>query len=154
MAVLTLADGVRTENETGSPSWDQPCREEDHWDEPDLPEQRTRTDLEELQGPWSSAQGREQAELLIAGSRYTIRFAGGVIYMGVLTVDVSARPRTMDMHIEEGPEPFRGKTTRCIYELVGDRLRWCATFPGSKERLATFPSQEDPKYLYLTFHRH
>jgi uncharacterized protein (TIGR03067 family) len=73
--------------------------------------------------------------------------------MGIFGLDADARPKAMDMWIDEGPVPHKGKTALCIYELTGDTLRWCVARPGSKERLAGFPSEADPNYLYLAFRR-
>ncbi len=127
--------------------------EEECWDEPEPPERRARAELELLQGLWQSIPGRHEAELLVAGGRYTIHFKDGAIYMGVFDLDVDCRPKTMDMRIEEGPAIHKGKTTWCIYELAGDTLRWCAARPGIRERLAHFPSEYDPNYVCLTFRR-
>jgi len=125
--------------------------EEDNWDEPELPERGAQAELGSLQGPWLSVAGRRQAELLIAGGHYTIRFEDGLIYMGVLELDPSARPKTMHMRIDEGPAHHKGKTALCLYELTGDTLRWCSAVPGKTEKLAAFPAENDPNYLCLVF---
>jgi uncharacterized protein (TIGR03067 family) len=126
-------------------------RDEDFWDEPEVP--GPEAELELLQGPWVTVAGRRQAELLVAGGHYTIRFDDGSIYMGPIVLDPDARPKTMNLHVEEGPAVHKGKTTLCIYELAGDTLRWCVTVPGQKHRLTAFPPEDDVHSLALVFRR-
>src|SRR5438094_4388738 len=87
----------------------------------------TRADLEMLQGAWLSVSGRHQAELLIAGNLFAVKFLNGKIYMGTLDLDAGERPKEMLMRIDEGPIRHKGKFALCIYELTGDTLRWCPT---------------------------
>jgi len=89
-------------------------QEEDNWDEPELPKRGAEAELESLQGPWLTVAGKPRAELLIAGGHYTIRFEDGLIYMGVLELDPSARPKAMHMRIDEGPAHHKGKTALCL----------------------------------------
>ncbi len=112
-----------------------------------------RTDLERLQGAWTSVEGRRDAELLIAGSLYAIKFVDGKIYMGTFDLDADERPPCMLMRVDEGPIKHKGKFAPCIYELDGDTLRWCPVEPGSDERLGGFPPVDDDRYLCLVFRR-
>jgi uncharacterized protein (TIGR03067 family) len=109
----------------------------------------TRSDLELLQGVWTSVAGPRETRLLIAGHRFTIEFVGGELYMG--TFDLA--PGKMDMHIEEGPREHVGRFSRCIYQLEGGVLRWCPGRPGSDRRPTAFPDVDDPRYLSLVFRR-
>jgi len=153
MAIHAFARSAWAEHEANAQPRELHSLEEECWDEPESSEQRARQDLESLQGQWLSAQGRHQAEFLIAGGRFTIHFKEGVIYMGVFDLNVDSLPKTMDMRIDEGPDIHKGKTTHCIYELAGDTLRWCAARPGTREQFARFPSEFDPNYVCLTFRR-
>lgn len=152
MAPRAIADSDWADSDSLEESCELHCLEE-CWDEPELPETRARMERERLQGRWLSVPGRHQAELLIAGEHYTVHLKDGAIYMGVFQLDVVRVPKTMAMRIEEGPAPYKGKTTWCIYELSGDTLHWCATRPGSQEQLDRFPSEYDPNYVCLTFRR-
>jgi uncharacterized protein (TIGR03067 family) len=111
------------------------------------------TDLEQLQGVWVSASGRRAAELVISGYLYAFRFTDGDTYLGTFRLGPDDRPRTMDMRIDEGPARHRGKIARCIYVWEGELLRWCPAEPGTEERLAAFPPEEDHRYLLMTFRR-
>jgi uncharacterized protein (TIGR03067 family) len=116
-------------------------------------EPEARTDLERLQGTWDSVFGRREAELLIAGGLFTMRFADGAVYMGAFRLEQAAWPRGIDMRIDEGPREHRGKIALCAYEIDGESLRWCAAEPGANDRLSAFPPENDPRYLYLEFRR-
>ena len=112
-----------------------------------------RTDLEQLQGVWVSVAGQQQAELLIAGNLYAVKFLDGKIYMGTLDIDAGEQPKEMIMRIDEGPIKHKGKFALCIYELDGDTLRWCPSEPGSDEQLTAFPPEGDGRYLCMTFRK-
>jgi uncharacterized protein (TIGR03067 family) len=111
------------------------------------------TDLERLQGTWVSVCGRREAEFIIGGYLFAVRFKSGEVYLGSFRLDTERQPKTMDMHIDEGPDRHRGKIARCIYELDGEKFRWCPAEPGKEERLTAFPPENDPRYLCLTYRR-
>jgi uncharacterized protein (TIGR03067 family) len=111
----------------------------------------TETDHERLQGVWLSFAGRRDAEMVLAGNRFTVRFADGDLYTGTFALDADARPRRMDMLIDDGPDRHRGKLALCIYELDGDTLRWCPAEPGVELRLTEFAAFSDLKNLCLVF---
>src|SRR5688500_13512690 len=90
-----------------------------------------RRDRERLQGTWGFVSGRREAELIVCGDHYTMRFRNGDVYVGTFQLDPTSRPRAMDLVIREGPDAFRGKTALAIYEFDGDHLIWCPAEPGS-----------------------
>src|SRR5262245_10669949 len=116
-------------------------------------EKEARLELERLQGAWLTVSGRRQAELLVAGDHFAIKFFDGDIYMGIFDLDPGERPRAMDMRIEEGPVKHEGKIALCVYELEGDMLRWCPGEPGSEQRPTVFPPPDDSYRLSLVFRR-
>jgi uncharacterized protein (TIGR03067 family) len=142
-----------TDGEAGNDSPRLNGQVEDCWDEPEESVLSVRSELEILQGAWFSSAGRREAEFLIAGDHFTIRFADGDIYMGTLDVDGTAQPAKMTMLIVEGPGKHRGKTAVCLYEQDGETLRWCASEPGRGDRLTAFPAEDDSRYLSLLFRR-
>jgi len=107
----------------------------------------TRSDLDQLQGVWTSVAGPREARLLVAGNRYCFEFVGGDVYMGVLEF----ADGHMVMRIEEGPGEHRGQTSLCLYHVEGDVLRWCPGRPGSGRKPTAFPSVDDPRYLSIVF---
>jgi uncharacterized protein (TIGR03067 family) len=130
-----------------------PVHLEDWWDEPDETVQQARKDLEALQGAWTFISGRRPAQFLVSGTRFAIHFADGEIYFGSFTLTPYARPKAMDVRIEEGPGRHKGQTVLCIYELSNNTLRWCIAGPGQSDRPPAFPAEEDTRYLYLIFRR-
>jgi uncharacterized protein (TIGR03067 family) len=112
-----------------------------------------QADLAQLQGVWTSIAGRRQAELLIAGNLFTVRFLDGALYMGTFALDLDESPKAMDMRIDEGPIKHKGHIAHCIYDLAGDRLQWCPGEPGSERRPRAFPGDEDGQSLCLLFRR-
>jgi uncharacterized protein (TIGR03067 family) len=128
-------------------------RIEDHWDEVVPSPDDCPTDLEALQGVWFSVAGRREAEMLVSGTHFAVRFADGDIYIGEFELDLLSTPRTMAMRVREGPARHKGKTALCIYELADDGLRWCAGSPGRTERLTAFPAADAAEHLFLVFRR-
>jgi len=114
---------------------------------------QSKNDLARLQGVWISIAGQRPAELLIAGSLFTVRFLDGTLYMGTFELDLNEKPRVMEMRIDEGPGKHKGKVGRCLYELTGDLLRWAPGEPGLARPLSGFPSEEDPHALCVLFRR-
>jgi uncharacterized protein (TIGR03067 family) len=153
MAATSLTGAVPAEGKTSVNPETLPGRMEDSWDEPAPPDEGGRGDLEGLQGAWLSVSGRRAAEFLVCGARFTVRFKDGDIYMGTFDLVPAARPKTIDMRIDEGPARHKGKTALCIYDLDGDTLRWCAAEPGHTERLTAFAAGDDPRVLGLVFRR-
>jgi uncharacterized protein (TIGR03067 family) len=113
----------------------------------------THSDLDRLQGRWSSVSGRRQADFHIEGRTFLVRFHDGDTYTGALDVVIDEWPRTMVMCIADGPEKHKGKTALCIYELDGDTLRWCPAEPGADDPLPDFPAVEDTRHLCMIFRR-
>src|SRR5437660_10687372 len=101
-----------------------------------------RRDRDKLQGTWSFLSGKREADLLVAGDHFTIRFKNGDIYVGTFHLDPTRHPRAMDMVIHEGPARFKGKTALAIYEFDGDHLIWCPAEPGRADRLRAFPPED------------
>jgi uncharacterized protein (TIGR03067 family) len=121
------------------------------WEEPE-PFPPACSDTEALQGAWISVVGRREAEFLVSGNHFTIHFGDGDIYMGSFTLGKGGRPRTMDVHIDEGPHGHKGLLALCIYEIDGDTFRWCTASPGQTARPTAFIEHE-PRHLCLVFKR-
>jgi uncharacterized protein (TIGR03067 family) len=110
-------------------------------------------DRERLQGTWNFFSGIREAQMLITGDHFTVKFKNGDIYLGSFTLDPTAKPKMMDMTVSEGPEKHRGKTSLVIYELDGDHLIWCPAEPGTGNRQAAFPPDDDTRHLCIVYRR-
>ena len=110
-------------------------------------------DRERLQGVWHFVSGSREAQLDIAGDRFTVRFRNGDTYQGNFTLHPVARPKRMDMEIAEGPDRHRGKKALCIYALDGNRLLWAANRPGETDPPLFFPPPEDRDHVHIVFER-
>jgi len=112
-----------------------------------------RKDKERLQGTWNFVSGLRQAQLLIAGDHFTVKFGNGDIYLGTFSLDPIRKPRAMDLVVQEGPDKHKGKTSLAIYEIDGDHLIWSPGEPGTGVRHKAFPPAEDTKHLCIVFQR-
>ena len=90
----------------------------------------TKSDLEALQGVWTSV--------------------AGPLYMGSFELAPGGQ---MDMKVEEGPADHKGQVAPCIYQVDAGVLKWCPGRIGSGRRLSAFPSVDDERYLCLIFRR-
>jgi uncharacterized protein (TIGR03067 family) len=106
-----------------------------------------------LQGTWDFLAGPREAQLIVVGNHFTVRFRNGDIYCGTFTLGPNDRPKTMDMTIAEGPERHKGLQSLAIYALDGDRLIWSTGKPGTSDRPRFFPAREDREPLCIVFER-
>jgi uncharacterized protein (TIGR03067 family) len=93
-----------------------------------------KDDLKRMEGTWrmvrAEAEGKPVPEadlkamtLVITGNRYTVLQGDKAIEKGTHKVDPAKKPKTIDVHIEEGSD--KGKDQFGIYELDADTLKVC-----------------------------
>jgi uncharacterized protein (TIGR03067 family) len=110
-----------------------------------------KKDIERFQGTWrveSAELGGEKLpldmlkdfRLIIEGTKFTEKFSPDQISHGTFKVDVSKKPKTVDVTFTDGPN--KGKTLLGIYELDGDTYKACFDISG-KERPTKFESKKD-----------
>jgi uncharacterized protein (TIGR03067 family) len=114
---------------------------------------RATSDLELLQGEWTSIAGRRSAKLVFSGDRFAFAFRDREheSYSGCFLIDTAPNPKQMDMRIEDGPPAHVGQLALCIYRLESDLLRWCPSKPGAGYRFTAFPDVDDVGFLSLVF---
>lgn len=106
-----------------------------------------------LQGSWVAEKDGKKAEMTFKKDSWTLVFDGEKKFAGTYKTDPTKSPKELDMEIKEG-DKYVGMTAKCIYEISGDMLKWCASEPGKEERPKGFPEKEgEEKTLYLIFKR-
>jgi uncharacterized protein (TIGR03067 family) len=101
--------------------------------------------LQALKGTWVSDEGIDstwtfEGETLKAS-------VNGLDYTCKVKVDPKAKPATLDLVIDEGPEDAKGKTSKCIYKMEGAKLILCVSLPG-KDRPKEFEQTEGESFVF------
>jgi uncharacterized protein (TIGR03067 family) len=110
--------------------------------------QKTKEEIANLQGTWSFVtmevdgiqlppKAFEGSKIVIKGTGFTT-ISAGAAYKGTFKVDITKKPKTLDLNFNDGPE--KGNTSRAIYDLDGDDWKICLTI-GAKERPKEFATK-------------
>ena len=111
-----------------------------------------------IQGTWIAAKGDQKMELTFEAKNFSLSFFGKKL-TGTYTADPSKTPKQLDMTVtdagsDEDNQKFKGKTSKAIYEIEGNKLKWLAPEPGNEERPTAFPKDgEKTRALFITFER-
>jgi uncharacterized protein (TIGR03067 family) len=92
-------------------------------------------ELDEAKVPTDSF---KDSKLVIKGDKFTYK-EGDAEYGGTFKVDVSKKPKTIDITFTAGPE--KGKSFKGIYELDGDTYKVCLD-PKGKDRPTKFETKK------------
>jgi uncharacterized protein (TIGR03067 family) len=103
--------------------------------------------LKPFQGTWATDGDGIDAKWTFDGEKLKAT-VNGTDYSCKVKIDTEAKPNpTMDLTIEEGPEETKGKVSKVIYKLDGEKLTLCVSVPG-KDRPKEFAQVEDESYLF------
>jgi uncharacterized protein (TIGR03067 family) len=113
-----------------------------------LADDKSQTEqLKPLQGNWATDGDGLDAKWNFDGEKVKAS-VNGTDYSCKVTIDSEAKPNpTLDLVIEDGPEEAKGKTSKAIYKLDGEKLTLCVSVPG-KDRPKDFAQAEDEAYLF------
>jgi uncharacterized protein (TIGR03067 family) len=120
--------------------------------------QDKKDDKKAIQGTWNGKKGDQAVTLTIDATKFTLELAGKKIE-GTYALDASKTPKHIDLTITSGSDAeamkFEGKTSKGIYELESDQLKWLAPEPGLEDRPTAFPmdGEKVPKSIFFTFDR-
>ncbi|MBI3412268.1 MAG: TIGR03067 domain-containing protein [Planctomycetes bacterium] len=103
-----------------------------------------------LEGDWSMLSGEINGEALPEELRTemrrvakygetTVTMSGRVYLKAKFTIDPTKKPKAIDYTFTEGPT--KGKTQFGIYEIDGDKVKFCFSAPG-KDRPTEFTAKE------------
>jgi uncharacterized protein (TIGR03067 family) len=82
--------------------------------------------------------------LVFSGGNYQVRFDGEMTDEGLFEIDQITPHKTLTLYGRSGPNS--GRTIRCIFQHVGDRLRVCFGLDGTQPAdFTTAPGQD--RYL-------
>lgn len=110
-----------------------------------------KKDLASLQGSWTMVSGERDgqafpAEFLtnskrvVKGDETTVTVNGELFMKAKFALNPSKNPKTIDYAINGGP--YAGLAMHGIYEIDGDKLKFCHSTPG-KERPVGFATKPD-----------
>jgi uncharacterized protein (TIGR03067 family) len=101
--------------------------------------------LKALKGTWVTDEGIESTWTFDGETlKATVN---GVDYTCKVKADPKAKPKTLDLVIDEGPEDAKGKTSKCIYKFDGEKLILCVSTPGH-DRPKEFEQTEGESYVF------
>src|SRR5512140_1948260 len=102
-------------------------------------EQTAKPDLARLQGEWSMVGGNlggyplpdatlKNSRRVCKGAETTVTVGGTLLLKANFTLHPSTEPKSIDYQVTDGPN--KGKAQLGIYELDGDRVKFCFAAPG------------------------
>jgi uncharacterized protein (TIGR03067 family) len=108
---------------------------------------KTAEVLKSIKGTWTSDGDGIDSKWTFDGE--TLKASvNGVDYTCKVKFDTDAKPHaTIDLTIEDGPDEAKGKVSKAIYKLDGEKLTLCVSLPG-KDRPKAFEQSPDEAYLF------
>jgi uncharacterized protein (TIGR03067 family) len=104
--------------------------------------------LKTLEGTWVTKENEGiDAKWVFAGATLKAT-VNGMDYTCKVKLDAAAKPNpTADFEIEDGPEDAKGKVSKAIYKIDGDKLKICVSHPG-KDRPKDYEQVPDEAILF------
>ncbi len=104
--------------------------------------------LKALEGTWVTKENEGiDAKWVFSGATLKAT-VNGMDYSCKVKLDPAAKPNsTADFEIEDGPEDAKGKISKAIYKLDGDKLKICVSHPG-KDRPKEYEQVPDESVLF------
>ena len=104
--------------------------------------------LKPFQGTWASSGEGIDATWTFDGDKIKA-FVAGMEYTCKAKIDKDAKPHSsIDLTVVDGPEEAKGKMSKGIYKLDGEKLTLCVSLPGKEDRPKDFAQVDDEAYLF------
>ena len=100
----------------------------------DVKDAKASADLKKLQGEWTAAsQGGGDVVYIFKDDKLAVK-APTRAYKMTVKLDEAAKPnKTIDLHIDEGPDDAKGSTSKGIYKFDGDdKFVFCFSPEGER----------------------
>jgi uncharacterized protein (TIGR03067 family) len=110
-------------------------------------EDAAKKELEKFQGEWHLVQS-DEITLKIKGAEYVFD-GGGQVEKGRFKFNPAVTPAEVDVDITEGTDA--GKKQVGIYELKGDKVKFCFALAGETKRPKKFEAAEDGSIILFEF---
>jgi len=111
-------------------------------------------DVKKLQGKWTGKDDiGNKMTLVFEKDGFTLDVGGKAEgrLKGTFKADATKKPHDMDLAITEDPYAvLKGKKMRCIWEITGDTLKWCASEPGKATPPKEFSDKGDQLFVRFT----
>lgn len=116
-------------------------------------------DLQALQGDWKLTAGQHAGQILpptvvasftmsVKDKLYEFR-TNEETERGTITLDASRKPAQIDILISDGS--YKGQKQLGIYELTGNKVKFCVTLPDDRKRPEKFESTAANKCMIFEF---
>jgi uncharacterized protein (TIGR03067 family) len=101
-----------------------------------------------FQGTWASSGEGIDATWTFDGDKIKASVAG-MEYTLKGKIDKDAKPHaSIDFTVVDGPEEAKGKLSKGIFKLDGEKLTLCVSLPGKEDRPKDFAQVDDEAYLF------
>jgi uncharacterized protein (TIGR03067 family) len=101
-----------------------------------------------FQGTWASSGEGIDATWTFDGDKIKASVAG-MEYTCKGKIDKDAKPHaSIDLTIVDGPDEAKGKLSKGIFKLDGEKLTLCVSLPGKEDRPKDFAQVDDEAYLF------
>lgn len=113
-------------------------------------EEAAKKEQEKFQGEWKAVINGIDSSVKFKGEDYEFTY-GDMKEKGKMKYNPSVKPNAVDVEITEGSDA--GKKQVGIYELKGDKLKFCFAKAGESKRPEKFEASGDGEIILFEFEK-